>query len=227
MTLIPKERTAKKNIYNVLRREILNGKRRPGERLAIDALKAEFGTSVTPVRDALQMLSQEALITIKPRSGYFVSRITLKELRDMMELREVLELAAVEKAAKNISVEQLEELRKVNSGYTGDGEGSYTRYNDENKKFHCLVAKASKNMELAAALAQLLDRLARFMVISHSGRELTDIHEPLIKSLELHDAEGGKKSLLKELTHTRYAVMERIMQEEAAFWHVGGGNCIQ
>lgn len=219
-----KGRTAKKDIYHILRTEILNGKRKPGERLAIDALKAEFGTSVTPVRDALQMLNQEALITIKPRSGYFVSRITLKELRDMLDLREILEIAAIERAAKSISAEQIEALRNVHAGYTGDDEVSYTRYTDENKSFHCMVAKASENMELAAALAHLLDRLARFMVIRHAGKELMNIHGPLIQCLEAHDAQGAKKLLFEELTHTRYAIMDRVMQEEAAFWHLGGGG---
>jgi hypothetical protein len=63
-----------KTRFTPLRSEIILGHRKPGERLAIDDLKARFGTSVTPVRDALQMLNQEGLITIKPRSGYFITR---------------------------------------------------------------------------------------------------------------------------------------------------------
>jgi DNA-binding GntR family transcriptional regulator len=84
-------RTSKNQIYTTLRSEIILGHRKPGERLAVDDLKTRFGTSVTPVRDALQMLNQEGLITIKPRSGYFITQITLKALRDMLELREILE----------------------------------------------------------------------------------------------------------------------------------------
>ncbi len=217
--------TAKKDIYNALRSSILNGKLKPGERLSIDTLKAEFGTSVTPVRDALQMLNQEALITIKPRSGYFVTKITLKELRDMLELREILELASIERAAKNITPERIEMLRAVHAGYTGEDDLSYTRYTDENRNFHYIVAQASENMELAVTLRYLLDRLARFMVIRHAGKDMADIHESLIQRLEAHDIDGAKQVIMDELQHTKVAIMERIMQEEAAFWHLGATSC--
>ncbi|MBF0228003.1 MAG: GntR family transcriptional regulator [Desulfamplus sp.] len=216
--------TAKKDIYNSLRSAILNGKLKPGERLSIDLLKTEFGTSITPVRDALQMLNQEALITIKPRSGYFVTRITLKELRDMLELREILELASIERAAKNITPEMVEKLRAVHLGYSGEDDLSYTRYTDENRNFHFMVAEASENMELASTLKHLLDRLARFMVIRHAGKDMPDIHGILIQKLEAHDCEGAKLVLMGELNNTKLAVMDRIMQEEAAFWHLGGGS---
>ncbi|MBF0469062.1 MAG: GntR family transcriptional regulator [Desulfamplus sp.] len=224
MTRILKGYTAKKDIYITLRRAILNGQLKPGERLAIDDLTTKFGTSVTPVRDALQMLNQEALVTIKPRSGYFVTRITLKELRDMLDLREILELASIERAAKNITAEKTARLRQIHQGYTGDDDVSYTRYTDENRNFHYMVAQASENMELALALKHLLDRLARFMVVRHAGKDMADIHEPLIERLEAHDAEGAKLLLIKELQETRIAIMERVMQEEAAFWHLGGGG---
>ena len=98
---------AKLSIYKKIRADIITGKKIPGERLAIDILKKEFGTSITPVRDALQMLSQEDLVTIKPRSGYYVTLVTLKELNDMLDLREILELAAVERAAEKINGEQI------------------------------------------------------------------------------------------------------------------------
>ena len=91
--------TSKSRIYRELRRSIIVERRQPGERLDPEALAASYGTSVTPVRDALQMLSQEGLVTIKPRSGYFVTHLTLKQLRDLLEMREILEVAAVERAA--------------------------------------------------------------------------------------------------------------------------------
>ncbi|MBF0258271.1 MAG: GntR family transcriptional regulator [Desulfamplus sp.] len=224
MTRTLKGYTAKRDIYNVLRSAILNGQLKPGERLTIDDLKADFGTSVTPVRDALQMLNQEALVTIKPRSGYFVTRITLKELRDMLELREILELASIERAAKNITPEKIEQLRQIHKGYTGDDDISYTRYTDENRNFHYMVAEASENMELTVTLGHLLDRLARFMVVRHAGKDMANIHEPLIERLEAHDGEGARQVLMDELNHTKLAIMERVMQEEAAFWHLGGGS---
>ena len=212
---------SKNQIYAALKSEIIMGRVAPGERLAVDALKARFGTSITPVRDALQMLNQEGLITIKPRSGYFVTRITLKTLRDMLELREILEVAAVERAAATITVDQLEALQGVHAGYTGDDDQAYTRYTDENRRFHFLLAEASGNQELALAVRRLHDRLARFMVIRRAGDQLEDIHGRLIDRLAAHDIAGARRVIVEEVRSSRDAVMERILREEDGHWHVG------
>ena len=162
-TVISAEKsTSKTRIYRAIRRSIIMGHLKPGERLEIEELAQRYETSVTPVRDALQMLSQEGLVTIRPRSGYFVVRITLKQLRDMMDLRKTLELAAIERAAPRITEEQLVELRTVHAGYTGDDDLSYDRYTDENRSFHFLVALASGNLEMAEMIAHLHDRLSAF-----------------------------------------------------------------
>lgn len=218
-----KSETTKTKIYRELRASIITGRRRPGERLAIEELREEYGTSVTPVRDALQLLSQEALITIMPRSGYYVTRITLKELRDLLELREILEIAAVEKAAEYITEEQLAELNSVHGEYSGDDDESYTRYTDENRRYHYLIAKASKNHELAEMIGRLLDRLARFMVVRHAGHELEDIHSLLLERLRAHDVAGARDAIRREIQDSRHSILERIMETEAEYWHLGEG----
>jgi DNA-binding GntR family transcriptional regulator len=213
--------TSKIKIYKELRRSIIVGRRSPGERLSVEELAARYGTSVTPVRDALQMLSQEGLVTIKPRSGYFCTRITLKQLRDLLEMREILEVAAVERAAARITDEQLEQLEHVHSGYTGDDDESYDRYTDENRRFHCLIAEAAGNHELADALGHLLDRLARFMVMRHAGETMEAIHGRVVQALRAHDVAAARQALLDELGETRDAVLDRVIRAEGAFWHLG------
>jgi DNA-binding GntR family transcriptional regulator len=215
---------SKHTIYQRIRADIITGRKKPGKRLSIDRLKKEFGTSVTPVRDALQMLSQEDLVTIKPRSGYYISLVSLKELNDMLELRQILELAAVERAAEKISNEQIGLLEKVHAGFTTDDDVNYSRYSEENKNFHCLIAKASGNHELARQIGHLHDRLARFMIIVRSGKIMGNVHGRLIEQLKAHDPAGAKKTLQKELDEARGRIMDKIMEEEAGSWHLGMGT---
>ena len=164
------------------------GHRRPGERLNMHALAEDFGVSVTPVREALQMLDREGLVSTKPRSGHFVTHLTLKQLLDWLELREILELGAVERAATRITDEQLQELEQVHAGYTGEDEESVECYLGENRRMHCLIAEASGNRQLAEMLGHVHDRLARFMVVSHAGQSMLEYrHEPLIKALRTRD----------------------------------------
>ena len=200
VTIISEEGfTSKTRIYRDVRRSIIMGHRKPGERLDVEELAQRFETSVTPVRDALQMLSQEGLVTIRPRSGYFVARITLKQLRDMMDLRKILELAAIERAAVRITTEQIAELRSVHAGYTGDDDLSYDRYTDENRRFHYLIALASGNLEMAEMIAHLHDRLARFMVLRHAGKSQQVSHGMIVDALQSHEVEVAKTALLDDI----------------------------
>jgi len=215
------DNTSKSLIYKELRRSIIVGHRKPGERLEPEALAQSYGTSVTPVRDALQMLNQEGLVTIKPRSGYFVTHVTLKQLRDMLELREILETASVEQAATRITKKQLEQLEHIHAGYTGEDDESYDRYMDENRYFHYLIAQASGNQELADALGHLHDRLVRFMVMCRVGETLEPRHALVIEALRTHDAAAARQSILNEVNETREAILERVIQEEGSFWRLG------
>lgn len=211
---------AKHRIYRELRRSIIVGRREPGDRLNMAELAALYSTSITPVRDALQMLSQEGLVTIKARSGYFVSRLTLKELHDLLELREILEMASVERAAGRISTEQLEQLAHVHAGYTGDDDVSYDRYTDENRTFHCLLAEASGNQQLAEMLGRLHDRLARFMVIRQAGLAMEGSHARIIEALRAGDGAAARQAMYDELAETRERVLDYVIRKEGATWHL-------
>ncbi len=221
MPLANPDDTSKNLIYKELRRSIIVGRRQPGERLSMQALARHYGTSVTPVRDALQMLSQESLVTIKPRSGYFVTRITLKQLRDMLELREILEGVAVERATTRITEQQLEQLACVHAGYTGDDEKAYDRYTDENRRFHYLIAQASGNQELAEMIGHLHDRLARYMVMRHAGKVMDRSHARIVAAMRARDVDAARQALLDEIVETREAILDRVIQEQGASWRLG------
>lgn len=213
-------KTTKSRIYKALRRAIITGRYRPEERLLVETIASEFGTSVAPVRDALQMLGQEGLVTIRPRSGYFVTHMTLKELTDLLDLREILEMAAVTRAARKVSDGQLKELETVHEGYTGDDPDSYDRYTDENRRFHVLLAEASGNKALAEMIGHLLDRLARFMVIRRGGQSQLHSHQSIVDALAGRDETAARDALMDEINQTRARILERVMVEEADRWTV-------
>jgi DNA-binding GntR family transcriptional regulator len=215
--------TSTDRIYEEIRRSVIVGHYRPGERLGLETLARRYGTSVTPVREALQMLTQEGLVTNKPHAGFFVTRVTLKELRDMLELREILEVAAVERAASHITEKQLDELERIHAGYTGNDEASYERYISENRRLHVLIAEASGNHELAVTLGRLHDRLARFFVFVHTGDEMEKRHDRLIEALRSRDVETAREAILSEVRETRHLTLEHVIQQDGIAWHVGAG----
>ena len=211
---------SKSKIYTEVRRSIIMGHRKPGARFNVEELADHYQTSITPIREALQMLGQEGLVTIKPRSGYFVTQMTLKELRDMFELRNILELAAIDYSVKRITLEQLQELKSIHAGYSGDDEESYDRYTEENRRFHYLLAKSSGNLELARTLGHLLDRLARFMVLRHAGKTMPETHARILDSIKKQDLPEARQMLLIDIQDTFNTSLERIMETEADSWQL-------
>ena len=214
------QRTTGSRIYATLRREIITGQHRPADRLAVNALAERFGTSVSPVRDALTKLGQEGLVTIKPRSGYFVTRMTLKALRDLLDLREILETAALERAAAVITADQLTHLENLHGRYTGDDPESYDRYTLENRTFHVSLAETSGNVELARQIGHLLDRLARFMVMTRTGKVMFDSHAQIIAALRKGNPAAARSALLKELRTAAKKILDRVLEEESGRWRL-------
>lgn len=217
-------RTSADRIYEEIRRAIIVSHWKSKQRLDLETLASRYGTSVTPVREALQMLSQEGLVTNKPHAGFFVTQVTLKELSDMLELREILEVAAVERAAPRITEEQLDELEGVHAGYTGDDEAAYERYITENRRLHVLIAEASGNQELAKALGRLHDRMARFFVFVHTGDGMEERHEHPIEALRGRDAAAAREAILREVRETRELTLDHVIQQDGMAWPVGVGT---
>lgn len=218
------DETTKNRIYKELRRSIIMHHRKPGERLLVDELAKLYGTSITPVRDAMQRLDQEGLVTIRPRSGCYVTRLTLKQLNDMLDLRGVLEIAAIERAVPRITEAQLQNLEHVHAGYTGDDDASYERYTEENRSFHYLIAKAAGNEELAETLGRLHDRLERFMILRRGGQSQPHTHARILEALRQRDVASARQAMLDEINETRDAVLDRVMQEDASSWSLGTSN---
>lgn len=73
----------------------------------------------------------------------------------MLELREILEVAAVEQAVVAITDAQLTALKNVHAGYTGDGDPANTHYTDENRRLYLLLAQASGKQGSALTLRGL------------------------------------------------------------------------
>ena len=100
-------------VFNTLRKAILKGELKPGERLMEIALAERLGVSRTPVREAMRKLELEGLVVMIPRRGAQVANITEKDLNDVLEVRIALENLSIENACARMTEEQLAELKKA------------------------------------------------------------------------------------------------------------------
>ena len=97
-------------VFNTLRRAILRGELKPGERLMEIQLANKLGVSRTPIREAIRKLELEGLVLMIPRKGAEVAEITEKNLRDVLEVRCALEELAVQLACERIDQDKLNDL---------------------------------------------------------------------------------------------------------------------
>jgi len=101
-------------VFNTLRQAILTGEMEPGERLMEIQLANKLGVSRTPIREAIRKLELEGLVIMIPRKGAEVAHITVKDMRDVLEVRSALEELAATLACKNVTPEHIEELKTAN-----------------------------------------------------------------------------------------------------------------
>src|SRR5580692_8734284 len=105
--------TVRAQAADELRDRILTGRLRPGDRLDLDQLTAEFGISRTPIREALLELSYEGLVAITPRSGMAVVGITPEDAVDNFAILAALAGKGAELATARITPEEIHDLRAL------------------------------------------------------------------------------------------------------------------
>ena len=89
-------------VFNTLRRAILKGELKPGERLMEIALADKLGVSRTPIREAIRKLELEGLVVMAPRKGAKVASITERDLNDVLEVRKGMEVLAISLPAREL-----------------------------------------------------------------------------------------------------------------------------
>jgi DNA-binding GntR family transcriptional regulator len=106
-------RTVGDMTYEVIREGILKGILAPGERLRQDQLADAIGVSRIPVRSALLQLESEGLVTFHPYRGAVVNKLTVDEMREIYELRTLLESHALRKAMGAMTPERVAHLEQL------------------------------------------------------------------------------------------------------------------
>ena len=100
-------------VYEHLSKQIIEGKIKYGEKLNIKAISEQLSVSTMPVRDALKKLEMENVVKIKPRSNCFVTIPTKKSILDAVDMRELLELHAVELSLRKIFEKDLQPIVEI------------------------------------------------------------------------------------------------------------------
>ncbi len=203
-------------VFDSLRKAIILGKLKPGERLMEIQLAEEMGVSRTPVREAIRKLELEGFVVMVPRRGAYVAGVSVKDIADVFEVRSALEGLAAGLAAERITEEEMEELEKAI--YAISGEDDLLTVVKKDNEFHELIYKASRNHRLAQIITNLSEQINRFRLTSLSvpGRLkiAVDEHKKIIEAISERNVELSNKLASEHMENAEQNLINAIREEE-------------
>ena len=207
------------DVFNTLRDAILRGDLQPGERLMEIHLAKKLGVSRTPVREAISMLEQEGLAVTYPRRGARVAKMTVKDLDDVLVIREVLDTLAVSLACRNMSGEDFDKLEAAYIDFERATKGDDIReVVRADEAFHNVIYDSSNNPRLRAILLNLKGQMYRFRFEYVKDKSnypfLIKEHGDILEALEARDEEAVIKHTKEHLINQMESVRAVILSQE-------------
>lgn len=158
-----KNESLKLQAYHILKERITSCTYPPGCQLNEETLEKELGMSRTPIRDALGRLEQEGLVNIRSKKGIEITKLSVRELNMIFELRQLLECHALLQYGNLLPETELFAYFRRFSNNDFPGEGEYYRHDDS---FHSLIMSVVPNLYIAQSYQTIINQNARFRVMT-------------------------------------------------------------
>jgi DNA-binding GntR family transcriptional regulator len=209
-------RTLREQVTDHLREEILASRLAPGTELGEVSLATSLGISRGPLREALRQLAAEGLVTIVPRRGAVVKRLTRREFIDAYQVREALESLAIKLAVPRLDDRDRGELHRMcREMEAAAAAGRTERFFELNHDFHLFLVRASGNEKLEEMHARLIAQMGRLLKKSlelRGGVEQSAAeHRAILAAIDARDAAGAARLLEEHIE-----VPQRVLRSTAA-----------
>jgi DNA-binding GntR family transcriptional regulator len=191
----PGPQTTQQHALDGLRRAIVAGTLRPGQRVAQEEVAQGLGVSVAPVREALRVLEQEGQVTYFPRRGYFVTELRMADLTEIYELRDVLEERAARRSLPTLDGDALQRIALaardcVAAAEAGDVAGEL----EANRRFHFAILESPEQVHAMRVIRLLWDSTEAYRAMYYNSpqerRAAIDAHERIVAAIERRDPDA-------------------------------------
>ncbi len=206
-------------VFNTLRKAILTGELKPGERLMEIHLANRLGVSRTPIREAIRKLELEGLVIMIPRRGAEVAQITEKGLKDVLEVRRALDALCAELACDRIGEEEKEKLKSACDEFekatkTKDA----TVIAQADVALHDIIVQATGNQRLIQLINNLSEQMYRyrFEYIKEESRHdnLVEEHRMIYESIAARDKEKAAAAARLHIDNQEASVIRQLHLEQ-------------
>ncbi len=208
------------HVYQALRDRILDRVIKSNEQVNIEEIAEELGVSRTPVVDALKRLANEGLVEVKARRGTYVKAITEQDLHEIFQIREALELFAVQHVLNSPEREAVAKEMRLwldrMEPLGGEGEEfhDHVAFSEADKAFHRVLILACNNQRMLNVYDSLNlymyimrgHRVQRFAPPSHVQAD----HIAMCEAVEKNDMQLAEKAIKEHLADVRQRLLTTI-----------------
>jgi DNA-binding GntR family transcriptional regulator len=208
MKITNSSKSKKTIVYENLKRRIITHSLKPGDPLNENVLSKELKTSKTPVREAIQQLEKEGFIENIRGKGSFVSRISFQDIREIFEIREILESEVIKRAVMKVDLGKIKLLRdKFISSGSENGRAATSHFKSGDQ-IHSFIFETFGNNRLMEIYKRLQDHIVRnriyFFDQSHPGRseESFKEHLEILEAMEAQDPLRAEQAVRNHLRNS-------------------------
>jgi DNA-binding GntR family transcriptional regulator len=204
--------------YRSIKDQLLDGTLREGMRLTEELLATQLGISKSPVREALNRLEAEGLVCIESRRGAYVREFSSKEVSDLYDLREMLELHAVgsAKVTPTLLREMAESIERTKTYLVTRDK---VKHVEEDLRFHGLIAEASGNPEFFRVFDNVQQKslLCRFKSYDLSGSGSPVGHGNILAALEKGDRQTAQAAMQEHIRVVKLCLLAAMAIDGLAY----------
>lgn len=194
--------------YEVIKDAIVSGRFAPGERLRQEALASAIGISRIPVRSALIQLESDGLVSFHPRRGAVVRSLTIEQVREIYELRELLETHALRRSMESMTPQRIARLRELAGRIDAQKDGP--EFVDARVQFYRELYDVENRPQLVKLVDELRDAVGRYLLRRRVTHGHAGSHRELVDAVAGGDVEVAVKWLSEHLASVRAGVEEIV-----------------
>lgn len=205
-------------VFNTLRKAILTGELKPGERLMEIHLANQLGVSRTPIREAIRKLELEGLVIMIPRRGAEVAQITEKSLKDVLEVRRALDALCAELACDRITTGEIERLKSACEKFEKETlTGDATTMAEADVELHDIIVEATGNKRLVQLINNLSEQMYRYrfeyIKDENQHNRLVEEHRMIYESIVHRDKEAAARAAKVHIDNQEKSIIRQIREE--------------
>ncbi|MBN9072895.1 MAG: GntR family transcriptional regulator [Rhizobiales bacterium] len=188
-------------IYRNLRLSLMDGEYRPGERLTISSIAEQYGTSITPVREAIFRLVSEQALEVKAATSVIVPNLTSRDLREIVSIRRDLEGMAAFRVGQIATPAMIEDLEVQNAVFSRAAASNPREAAQANRDFHFLILRFAAMPYVESICENMWTLMGPFLRTFHEEmpvRRLTadnHLHFSFIDAVKAGDPKGAREAM--------------------------------